>query len=333
MTDLVTVTDRGLCCRPGGFHVDPWRPVDVAVITHAHGDHARPGSGRYHAAESGLGLLRRRLGDDAHLVGHAFGERFRLGEATVSFHPAGHVLGSAQVRIEAAGEVWVISGDYKRDADPSCEAFEVVSCDVFITEATFALPVYRWPATEFVVDELLSWWRDNSRAGRASIVFAYALGKAQRILTALAPHAGREILVHGAVDALLEPYREAGVPLAATRPVGPRTRGERFAGDLVVAPPSASGSPWMRRFGDASTAFASGWMRVRGNRRRRGVDRGFVMSDHADWPGLLRTIRETGARRILATHGYSDTLARYLLDQGLDAAPLGTLYEGETDDA
>ena len=333
MADLVTVTDRGLCCRPGGFHVDPWRPVDVAVITHAHGDHARPGAGRYHAAASGLGLLRRRLGDDAHLVGHAFGERFRLGEATVSLHPAGHVLGSAQVRIEAAGEVWVISGDYKRDADPSCEAFEVVSCDVFITEATFALPVYRWPATEIVVDELLSWWRYNAAAGRASIVFAYALGKAQRILAALAPHAGREILVHGAVDALLEPYREAGVPLAATRPVGPRARGERFAGDLVVAPPSASGSPWMRRFGDASTAFASGWMRVRGNRRRRGVDRGFVMSDHADWPGLLRTIRETGARRILATHGYSDTLARYLLDQGLEAAPLGTLYEGETDDA
>lgn len=333
MPDLISVTDHGLLCRAGGFHVDPWRAVDVAVITHAHGDHARPGSALYHASESGLGLLRRRLGEDATLVGHPFGEPFQIGEATVSLHPAGHVLGSAQVRIEALGEVWVVSGDYKRDADRSAEAFEVVPCDTFITEATFALPVYRWPSTDEVVDDMVAWWRANQDAGRASVVFAYALGKAQRILAALAPHAMGEVLVHGAVETLLDPYRAAGIDLGPTRPVGPRVRGERFAGELIVAPPSAFGSPWMRRFGDAATAFASGWMRVRGNRRRRGVDKGFVMSDHADWPGLLRTIEETGARRVLATHGYSDTLARYLVERhGIDAAPLTTLYESERDD-
>jgi putative mRNA 3-end processing factor len=332
MADLITVTDRGLYCPAGGFHVDPWRPVPVAVVTHAHADHARVGSALYHAAASGVGLLRRRLGDEATLIGHAFGEPFRLGDATVSLHPAGHVLGSAQVRIEAEGQVWVISGDYKRERDGSAEPFEVVPCDVFITEATFALPVYRWPSTEAVVAEMVDWWRVNRAAGRPSVVFAYALGKAQRILAALAPHAEGEVLVHGAVDALLAPYREAGVALPPTRPVGPPVRGERFSGDFIVAPPSAFGSPWMRRFGDAATAFASGWMRVRGNRRRRGVERGFVMSDHADWPGLLRTIEETGAKRVLATHGYSDTLARFLTEcHGIDAAPLTTLYEGESD--
>ena len=333
MADLVSVTDRGLFCRAGGFYVDPWRGVEVAVITHAHGDHARIGSKIYHAAQSSIGLLRRRLGDDATLIGHAFGERFPLGEAVVSLHPAGHVLGSAQVRIEADSDVCVVSGDYKREHDPSAEPFEVVPCDTFITEATFALPVYHWRPNDAVVEDLLDWWRSNAAAGRASVIFAYALGKAQRILAALAPHAERPILVHGAVDNLLEPYLDAGIRLPQTRPVGPRVRGETFAGDLIVAPPSAFGSPWMRRFGDASTGFASGWMRVRGNRRRRGVDRGFVLSDHADWPGLLRTVEETGARRVLATHGYSDTLARFLSEaRGLDAAPLGTLYEGETDD-
>ena len=327
--DLVTLTPQGLYCPAGGFHIDPWRAVDRALVTHAHSDHARRGSRHYHAAASGVGFLRHRLGADATIEGHPFGARRAFGDTVVSFHPAGHVLGSAQIRVEGRGQVWVISGDYKRDPDPSCEPFEVVPCDVFITEATFALPIYRWDPVRDVFDDLVAWWQSNAVAGRATVLLCYALGKAQRVLAELATRAPGEVLVHGAVDALLDTYREAGVRLAPTRAVGPRVRGARFGGALVIAPPSASGSTWMRRFGDCSTAFASGWMRVRGRRRWQGIDRGFVISDHADWPGLLATIEATGARRVLATHGYSDTLARYLCEQGLDAAPLQTRFTGE----
>jgi putative mRNA 3-end processing factor len=333
MADLITVTDEGLCCARGGFHIDPWRVVECSIITHAHGDHARRGSRRYHAAASGLGLLTRRLGEEALIEGHAFGERLRFGDVSVSFHPAGHVLGSAQIRVEADGEVWVVSGDYKRDPDPSCEPFELVPCDAFITEATFALPVYRWAPIDEVMDGLIAWWDASAAAGRTSVLFCYALGKAQRVLAEIGRRTGREVYVHGAIEALLEPYREAGMKLAPTRAMATGGRGEGLAGELVVAPPIAFGSLWMRRFRDPSTAFASGWMRVRGNRRRRGFDRGFVLSDHVDWPGLLQTVRETGARRVFATHGYSDTLAGYLCEEGLEAAPLRTLYEGETEAA
>ncbi|HET6522246.1 MAG TPA: ligase-associated DNA damage response exonuclease, partial [Geminicoccaceae bacterium] len=249
---------------------------------------------------------------------------------------AGHVLGSAQVRIEVDGEVWVVSGDYKRDADPSCEAFEVVPCDAFITEATFALPIYRWDPFDAVMDEVVRWWDANAALGRASVLFGYALGKAERLLAGIGERApGREVYTHGAVEPFVRAYRERGIALPPTVPVAERAAGGAgFRGALVVAPPSAFGSPWMRRFGDdAGTGFASGWMRVRGHRRRRGYDRGFVVSDHADWPGLLRTVEETGARRVFATHGYADALARYLREErGVRAARLETLYGGEIAD-
>jgi putative mRNA 3-end processing factor len=330
--DLITLTPEGLFCPRGGVHIDPWRPVGRALITHGHSDHARPGSHEYHAARSGVGLLRKRLGE-VPIHGHRFGERLGFGEVTVSFHPAGHVLGSAQIRVEHRGEVWVASGDYKRDPDPSCEPFEVVPCDVLITEATFALPIYRWDPIDRVMAGLLAWWDANAAAGRASVLFCYALGKAQRVLAEIGRRTEREVFVHGAIEALLDAYRAEEVPLAPTRPVAAEGKGKSFAGALVIAPPSAFGSPWLRRFGDAATGFASGWMRVRGHRRRRGFDRGFVISDHADWPGLLRTIGETGARRVLATHGYSDSLARYLRERGLAAEPLETRFEGEEEEA
>ncbi|HEX6115081.1 MAG TPA: ligase-associated DNA damage response exonuclease [Geminicoccaceae bacterium] len=333
MPDLVTLTPDGLYCPLGDFYIDPWHPVERAVITHAHGDHARRGSRHYHGARSGVGLLRQRLGPEAIVEGHEFGDRLTFGETTVSFHPAGHVLGSAQIRIEAAGTVWVVSGDYKREPDPSCEPCEVVPCEVFITEATFALPIYRWEAVDQVLEALLGWWEGNAAAGRASVLFCYALGKAQRVLAEIGQRADRPVFVHGAIEALLDAYRHEGVALAPTVPVGPRRKGESFAGELIIAPPSAFGSPWLRRFGDSSTAFASGWMRVRGNRRRRGFDRGFVLSDHADWPALLRTIEQTGAKRVLATHGYSDALARYLREIGLAAEPLETWFGDEAEDA
>lgn len=337
MTDLLVPSDVGLACPSGGFHVDPWGDASRAVITHVHGDHARFGSAEYFCAAPTVPLLTRRLHRDEAAArvpvhGVPYGERFRLGAATVSFHPAGHILGSAQVRIETGGEVWVVSGDYKRDPDPTCAPFEVAPCDTFVTEATFGLPLYRWDDPRAVAAEILAWWDGNRKAGLASILFAYPLGKAQRILAELARLTDRAVLVHGAVQGPTEIYREAGVALLPTAPVGEKTRGRPFAGELVLAPPSARGTTWMRRFGDRETAFASGWMRLRGTRRRRGFDRGFALSDHADWPALLRTVEETGARRVLVTHGYAEELARYLRERGLETGVVPTPYDPEAED-
>ncbi|WP_095960493.1 ligase-associated DNA damage response exonuclease [Corallococcus macrosporus] len=329
---LMTVTPQGLYCVPGDFHIDPWRPVDRALITHAHGDHARGGSRRYLGARAGKGLLHRRLGADATIDTLDYGERLDINGVTVSFHPAGHVLGSAQLRVEHGGETWVVSGDYKRAPDPTCAPFEVVPCDTFITEATFGLPIFRWDATEQVAEDILRWWDANRALGRAAVLFCYALGKAQRLLAELAKLTDRAVFVHGALHALVDVYRDAGVRMLPTQLVSEVEKGTSFAGALVLAPPSASGSTWMRRFGEYETGFASGWMRVRGNRRRRGFDRGFVLSDHADWPDLLRTVKDTQAERVLVTHGYTEPLARYLREQGVDAAPLATPFEGEAED-
>lgn len=327
--DLVVATAEGLYCPAGDFHIDPWRPVPRAVITHGHGDHARSGMGCYHVVAEGLPILRWRLGDQDYRV-HAAGERFRIGGATLSFHPAGHVLGSSQLRIDAGGEVWVASGDYKRDPDPTCAPFEVVACDVFITESTFGLPIYRWtPATE-VARDIVAWREECAGNGEAAILYCYALGKAQRILAELAAHTDRPVFVHGAIDAGVQVYREAGVHLLDTRRVADEALAADFAGELVIAPPSAAGSPWIRRFRRAQQGFASGWMRIRGNRRRRNYDRGFVVSDHADWPSLLRTAHETGARRVIATHGDTDALVRVLNTQGIDTGVFATGY-GEDD--
>jgi putative mRNA 3-end processing factor len=334
--DLIVPDRVGLACPLGGFHVDPWGPAKLAVITHAHGDHARFGSARYLCAAPGADLLRKRL-PGAAVETLAYGERVKLGEVTVSLHPAGHVLGSSQIRIESGDSVWVVSGDYKRQPDPTCAPFEVVPCDGFITEATFALPIYRWRDPSEVARAVLDWWDGNRAAGRASVLFGYALGKCQRVLGELALLTDRPVWTHGAVEALIEPYRAAGVRLLPTTRVGEdepaRGKSKRsFAGELILAPSSAAGSTWMRRFGDYETGFASGWMRVRGIRRRMGYDRGFVLSDHADWDDLLRTIRETGAKKVLATHGYSDQLARHLREQGIEADVLPTPWRAEEEE-
>jgi len=327
-SDLIRPTEAGLFCPAGNFHIDPWKPSATAIITHAHGDHARFGSDRYFAADIGLPLLRERLAG-ASIDGLGYGEQRRFGDARVSLHPAGHILGSSQVRIEVDGRVCVVSGDYKRNPAPTCAPFEVVPCDVFVTEATFALPVYRWPPIGEIVDDLIAWWDLCAARGVPAVLFCYALGKAQRLLAELALRIDRPVHVHGAMIALVERYRELGVGLLPTIPVSESARGRDFAGELILAPPSAAGSTWMRRFSNASTGFASGWMRIRGNRRRRGYDRGFVVSDHADWPGLIDTIRATGAQRILPTHGNTDALVPYLRELGLDAEPLQTHFERE----
>jgi len=325
--DLVIARPEGLYCPAGGFYIDPWRPVDRAVVTHAHSDHARTGSNHYLAAESAEAVLRARLGD-VNLQLLPYGRAIEHHGVRVSLHPAGHVLGSAQVRLEVDGEVWVVSGDYKLDPDDTCAAFEPVRCHTFITESTFGLPIYRWTPQAELFAGINAWWRANADAGRASVMFCYAFGKAQRILSGLDPSIG-PILVHGAVTPLNEAYRSTGVELPATPRLTEVANMAVIRRSMVLAPPSAQGTPWMRRLGDHADAFASGWMLLRGNRRRRGVDRGFVLSDHADWPGLQTAIRETGAERVIVTHGSVSTMVRWLQEQGLQAAGFVTQYGDE----
>ena len=308
--------------------------MERAVITHAHGDHARPGNAAYLCASACEPLLRRRFGSDVTIESISYGEQLTLGDVRVSFHPAGHVLGSAQIRIEGSDGVWVVAGDYKRAADPTCDPFEPVACDVFVTESTFGLPIYRWDPTATVIDDIVSWWNTNKDAGRTSVLFCYTIGKAQRLLAELMRVTDRPAYVHGMMLGMIETYRQCGVVMLPVAPVIEQTKRGRskaasFAGELVLAPLSARGTPWMRRLGDISDGFASGLMRVRGVRRQRGYDRGFVLSDHADWPALLQTIAETGATRVLATHGHAEPLARYLNQQGLESGVIRTAWEGE----
>jgi putative mRNA 3-end processing factor len=329
---LLELTPQGLHCRAAAAWIDPWRPVPRALISHAHADHARPGCGEYWAIGASEGILRQRLGASINLIPVDYGALHRIGDARVSFHSAGHVLGSAQIRLEAGGESWLVSGDYKRCADPSCTPFEPVTADVFITEATFGLPIYRWQSGAAVAREIASWWK--TAPDRPSLLFCYAFGKAQRVLAELAGLGiSDEILLHGAVDALMAPYREAGVQLPPTRAVSSLERKADLSGRLVIAPPSAHRSVWMKRFKAPQTAFVSGWMAVRGARRRRGYERGFVLSDHADWDGLLSSVRETGARQVYVTHGNSDGLARYLREvEGIAAEPLDGAFAAERSD-
>ena len=326
---LLKLTARGLHCEAGDFYIDPWEPVDRALITHAHGDHARWGSRSYLAASEGERVLRTRLGADAAIETIQYGQTRDIGGVRVSFHPAGHILGSAQIRVEHRGEVWVVSGDYKTDPDPTCTPFEPVRCHTFITESTFGLSIYRWCPQREVFDDIIDWWSANAAAGRASVLFGWALGKAQRVLAGLLDAAVGPIYTHGAVERLVRDYREAGIALPPTAHAASLPPKHDFAGSLIVAPPSAAGSTWMRRFGDVSTGFASGWMQVRGTRRRRAVDRGFVLSDHVDWPSLLAAIDATGAQRVWVTHGFREPVVRWLNERSIEAVAVASRWEGE----
>ena len=321
-------TERGIYVPAGDFFVDPWKPVERAVVTHAHADHARPGHRNYLTTPDGEGVLRPRVGDTPTIETLAYGESRRIGDAVVSLHPAGHLLGSAQVRIEIGGRVTVISGDYKTEVDATCVPFEPVRCDCFITESTFGLPIYRWEPQQRIFDDVNAWWRGAVERGRSAVLFSYSLGKAQRLISGLDASIG-PILLHGAVEGMTEAYRAAGVALPPTRYASPEAAKESKGQAMIVAPPSAAGTPWMRKFGRVETAFASGWMRVRGMRRRRVVDRGFILSDHADWDGLLQSIEATGAESIGVTHGSVNVLVRWLKEQGRDAWVLPTHFESE----
>lgn len=327
---LIMLTANGLYCKQGDFYVDPWRPVERAVLTHAHADHTYRGNQEYLVPAEGERLSRIRLGDEANISTEMYGKTVLINGVKVSFHPAGHVLGSAQVRIEHKGEIWVVSGDYKLMPDATCAPFEPVKCHHFITEATFGLPIYRWQPTEFIFEEINSWWRRNQEKGKASVIFAYALGKSQRIMNGIDRSIGK-IFTHGAVERLTDAYREHGVDLPATQYVGNVENKKEFAGSLIVAPPSADGTTWLRRFGSHSTGFASGWMMVRGARKQRAVDRGFVLSDHADWPELLSAIATSEAENVYVTHGFSEEVVRWLNDNGQHAVPLKTQFVGDED--
>lgn len=329
--DLLRANENGLYCEAGDFYVDPWRPVERAVVTHAHSDHAHWGCQSYLTALPGEALLRLRLGEAAAIQGIPYGESVEIGGVHVSFHPAGHLLGSAQVRVEHHGEIWVVSGDYKLQADVTCEPFEPVKCHVFLTESTFGLPVYRWPAPETVFTEINEWWLGNQAELRTSVLFAYALGKAQRLLAGVDTSIG-PVVVHGAVAKLLPAYMAAGVRLPDVNRAEPQWIQAVRGRGLVIAPPSAIGNPWLRKFGGVSTAFASGWMRVRGARRWRSLDRGFVISDHCDWDALVMAVHESGAERVGVTHGFAAPFARWLAEQGWDTWVVPTRYEAEEED-
>jgi putative mRNA 3-end processing factor len=330
--DILVPTPSGVCCKRGGFHIDPTRPVERALITHAHSDHARAGHGAVLATQETLDMMRLRYGEN--FAGSAqtaiYGDSVNLGGATVTFHPAGHVLGSAQIAVEADGLRIVASGDYKNVADPTCAPFELVACEVFITEATFALPVFRHGDADGEIAKLL-----RSVAlfpERAHLVGAYSLGKAQRVI-ALLRKAGYQapIYLHGAMEKITHYYVDRGMALGELRAVRGASKAE-LAGAIALCPPSALKDIWARRFPDPLTAFASGWMRVRARARQYGVELPLVISDHADWDGLTATIAATGAGEIWVTHGQEDALVYWCTARGLNARPLDIVGYGDEDE-
>ncbi len=324
---LLSFTDQGIYCAQGDFFIDPWRPVPRALITHGHSDHARWGHGSYLATHQALPVMRHRLGD-IRAEGLMYNERRDINGVAVSYHPAGHVPGSAQIRVEYKGQVWVVSGDYKLEDDGLSEPFENVQCHAFVSECTFGLPLFRWQPQAVIAAQIRTWWQANAAAGKQSIIAAYGLGKAQRLISMLGGD-GPPILTHTAVENTTRILRSQGYDIPATEKVTPDMTADSHPGRLVIAPPSALGSAWAKRLGPAEEAFASGWMALRGIRRRRGLAQGFVISDHADWPDLNRAIKATGASRIFATHGYTTPFRRWLEEQGYQAGIVDTGYGGD----
>jgi len=330
-TNLLQVTSNGLHCPQGGFFIDPARPVERALLTHAHADHARPGSRHTLSADPGRQLIEMRLGQESEHEFLPYGEARTVGGVRVSFHPAGHMLGSAQIRLEHRGQVAVVTGDYKLQSDPTCDDWEPVRCNHLVTESTFGLPIYRWPSPDQVFAEINSWWRQSAAAGKCCLLFGYAVGKAQRLLSGLDRSIG-PIFTHGAVENGNAAYRRSGVSLPATTAVAEMPKRHDWRGSLVVAVPSAYGTSWMRRFGVTSTAMASGWMAVRGTRRRRAVDRGFVLSDHVDWNDLLSAVKQSAAEKVWVGHGQTAAVARYLTEAGCDATAMTLEQPGTEED-
>lgn len=326
---LIEFTDKGLFCRQGDFFVDPWRPVDKAVITHAHSDHARPGSKYYLCHTFTKPILQLRLGDNEYQTVD-WNESVFLNGVKISLHPAGHIIGSAQIRIEYNGEVWVVSGDYKVEDDRISGVFEPVKCHTFISESTFGLPIYHWKPQQEIFENIIKWISKNKENGQTSVLIAYSLGKAQRLLQGIKETA-EDIFVHGAIWNIHETLLNAGWKLPPVQRLTVDTPKE-YKGSIVIAPPGAEGSPWMKKFSPYSVGVCSGWMQVRGNARRRNVDAGFALSDHADWKGLLKAVKATGAEKVFVTHGFQAAFSRYLQENGIESGEVKTEYGGEEEE-
>ncbi len=326
---LLQFTSSSIFCARANVHIDPWKPVDFAILTHAHSDHAKVGCKHYLAHKDSESILRLRLGENISLQTVNYGEQFSINGINFSLHPAGHVIGSAQIRVEHNGEVWVASGDYKLEDDHFCTPFEPVKCNTFITESTFGLPIYKWPSQNSIMNDIKEWWLQNQQQEKASVLMGYALGKMQRIIKNLQPFNDTPVYAHGAIYNVNERLRAAGFDLPYIPLVTNDIDKKMYKGALILATPSALNTSWMKKFTPYSTGYCSGWMAVRGAKNRRSVDRGFVLSDHADWSDLNRAVAETSAEKIFVTHGYTDTYARWLNEQGIEAAEVSTHYGNE----
>lgn len=323
-TPLLEFTDKGIYCSKGKFYIDPWQPVDDAVITHAHSDHAYSGHKHYLAHHLSREVLLYRLGE-INLQTIEYGETVYKNGVQITMYPAGHVIGSAQIRVESQGEVWVVSGDYKVEDDGVCTPFEPVRCHHFISECTFGMPVYKWKPQAQLFEDVNRWWRYNVENNLATVIVGYSLGKAQRILQNLDLSIGK-IYTHGVIENTNEALRRNGIILNPTERITPESNKEAVRKGIIIAPPSAVGTPWMRKFQPYSFGYCSGWMALRGAKRRRAADRGFILSDHADWDGLVSAIDATGCEKVYLTHGYTASFARYLAEIGFDAHEVHTLY-------
>lgn len=324
---LLIHTALGLYCPKADVYLDPWKPVKKAILSHGHADHARWGSSSYLCTPTAAPVIKYRLGD-INLETLPFGEEKLINGVSFSFHPAGHILGSAQIKVSYKGEMVVFSGDYKTANDGFSEAFEPVKCHTFITESTFGLPVYHWQDQKWVFNEMEEWCKNNRNNGQLSILYGYSLGKAQRILQGL-PESVGPIFTHSTIEAVLKVMRNQGVSLKNTIPVNEHlTRADLLSG-VIIAPPAVQNSNWLKKFEPIRNGVVSGWMALRGARRRRNADKGFVLSDHADWEGLNEAISLTGAENVFVTHGYTDILSKWLIDKGLNAHPLETNFEGD----
>ncbi len=328
---LIDFTDKGLYCKAGGFYIDPWKPVDKAIITHAHSDHARWGSASYLCHHYTKPLLQLRLGDNSY-QSVEWNEPILMNEVKVSLHPAGHIIGSSQVRVEYKGEVWVVSGDYKTENDGISGGFEPVRCNSFVTESTFGLPIYKWKPQPQIFADIKEWVIQNKMEGKTSVLIAYSLGKAQRILQPLA-ETDLPIYGHGAVFNVHQTLVDSGWKLPEVKRVQVDTPKEQMQGNIVIAPSGAESSPWIKKFSPYSIGICSGWMQVRGNSRRKNADAGFALSDHADWDGLLSAVKATGAEKVYATHGFQSAFSRYLNEHGIEAAEVKTEYVGEEEES
>ncbi len=323
---LLQFTDKGIYCEPAQVYLDPWKPVDKAIISHGHADHSRWGHKKYITHHRNVPIIKHRLGE-INVTGKNWGQTFLVNGVKFSLHPAGHIVGSSQIRVEHKGEVWVFTGDYKVEDDGLATPYETVKCHTFITECTFGLPAFKWTGQAEVFTDINNWWAQNKAEGKTSVLFGYSLGKAQRLLKHLDPSIGK-IYTHGAVENMTEVLRSV-VDLRTTSLITKETKKEELLGNMVIAPPSAHGSTWIRKMVPYVTASASGWMTFRGARRRRAIDKGFVISDHCDWDGLLDSIKSTGAEKIICTHGYTEIFSKYLRELGYDARTESTQYEGE----